>query len=182
MLRTFGPDKRKRFTEPKRVTAAKEEKPRVRKPSAPKKKMYIVDGYNVIHSWQSLKEAAKMDLEKAREILMDTLSNYVAFTKTELVLVFDAYLVKYGEGSETLKEGYKVIFTKENQTADAYIEKMMSAIGPNYNITVITGDRLVQYSAVHSGILRMTAKEFEEEIISVGNEITEFVRKFGQGR
>ena len=72
-----------------------------------------------------------------------------------------------------------VIFTKENQTADAYIEKMMSALGPNYNITVITGDRLVQYSAVHSGILRMTAKEFEDEIISVGNEITEFIKKFG---
>ena len=94
--------------------------------------------------------------------------------------MFDAYLVKYGEGSETLKDGYKVIFTKENQTADAYIEKMMSALGPNYNITVVTGDRLVQYSAVHSGILRMTAKEFEDEITAVGNEITEFVRRLSQ--
>lgn len=183
MLRTFGPDKRKRFTEPKRVTAQSEEKkPKARKPSAPKRKMYIVDGYNVVHSWQNVKEIAQRDLEKAREVLMDTLSNFVAFTKTELVLVFDAYLVKYGEGSEIYKDGYKVIFTKENQTADAYIEKMMRDLGPNYNITVVTGDRLIQYSAVHSGILRKTAKEFEDEVTAVGNEITEFVRRLAEKR
>ena len=142
--------------------------------------MLIVDGYNVIYAWDSLKEIADFSLEKARESLMDLLSNYVAFTKTELTLVFDAYLVKDGVGSDFLHDGYRVVFTKQDQTADTFIEQMMHELGPNYRIRVVTGDRLLQFSAVHSGILRMTTKEFESEIISVGNEITEFVRKLAE--
>ena len=87
--------------------------------------MVLIDGYNVIYSWDYLKETADFSLEKAREELMDILSNYVAYTKTELVLVFDAYLVKDGEGSEFMHDGYKVVFTKSDHTADAYIERIM---------------------------------------------------------
>jgi predicted RNA-binding protein with PIN domain len=108
---------------------------------------------------------------------MDILSNFVSFTKTEVTLVFDAYLVKDGMGSEISHNGYRVVYTKENQTADAYIEKMMCELGPDYNIKVVTGDRLVQFSAVHAGISRMTAKEFEEEVRRVGTEITQFARR-----
>ena len=142
--------------------------------------MLIVDGYNVIHSWEALNDIAKFSLEKARETLMDILSSYVAYTKTELVLVFDAYLVKDGQGSDFRKDGYRVVFTKQDQTADTFIEKMMHELGPDYNIRVVTSDRLLQFSAVHSGILRMTAKEFEAEVTSVGNEITEFVNKLAE--
>jgi predicted RNA-binding protein with PIN domain len=115
-------------------------------------------------------------LEKAREELQDILSNYVGYTKTELILVYDAYLVKDGMGSQFVKDGYTVVFTKEDQTADAYIEKIMSEMGPNYNIRLVTADRLLQFSAVHSGIGRMTPAELESEIISVGNEIREFIK------
>ena len=108
---------------------------------------------------------------------MDMLSNYVAFTKTELVLVFDAYLVKDGIGSDFQKDGYRVVFTKQDQTADTYIEQMMHELGPNYHVRVVTGDRLLQISAVHSGISRVTAREFEAELIAVGNEITEFIKR-----
>ena len=111
------------------------------------------------------------------EVLMDLLSNYVAFTKIELLLVFDAYRVKDGVGSDFLHDGYRVVFTREDQTADAYMEQRMHELGPDYNIRVVTGDRLVQFSAVHSGILRMTAKEFLDELTSVSNQITDFIRK-----
>jgi predicted RNA-binding protein with PIN domain len=144
--------------------------------------MVIVDGYNLIYSDDKLKETALFSLEKAREELMDLLSNYVSYTKTELVLVFDAYLVKGGEGSDFMHDGYRVVYTKEDQTADAYIEKMMHELGPDYSIRMVTGDRLLQFSAVHSGISRMTAKEFLEELTRIGNEITEFVRKLAQSK
>jgi predicted RNA-binding protein with PIN domain len=142
--------------------------------------MVIVDGYNVIYAWDSLKEIAEFSLEKARESLMDLLSNYVAFTKTELTLVFDAYLVKDGTGTDFTHDGYRIVYTKQDQTADAYIEKMMHELGPNYNIQLVTGDKLLQFSAVHSGILRMTAKEFEAEVNAVGREINDFIQKLAQ--
>ncbi len=180
MLREFGPIRRKRYSEPKINSAEKSEKKPKRKSAAPQRHMVIIDGYNVIYSWDMLKETADFSLEKARETLMDILSNYVAYTKQEVVLVFDAYLVKDGMGSDFTHDGYRVIFTKQDQTADAFIEEMMVTLGPDYNIRVVTGDRLLQYSAVHSGILRMTAKEFLDEVTSVANEISEFVRKLGR--
>jgi predicted RNA-binding protein with PIN domain len=142
--------------------------------------MVIVDGYNLIYGWDMLKEISDYSLEKARETLMDILSDYVAYTKEKLVLIFDAYLVNEGTGSDFTHDGYRVVFTKENQTADAYIEKMMHDLGPNYKIRVVTGDRLVQFSAVHAGVSRMTVKEFCEELIAVGNEITDFVRRLAE--
>ena len=142
--------------------------------------MVIVDGYNLIYAWDTLKEIADYSLEKARETLMDMLSDYVAYTKEKLTLVFDAYLVPDGIGSDFEHDGYRVVYTKENQTADAFIERMMHELGPNYKIRVVTGDRLVQFAAVHSGISRMTTKEFSDELISVGNEITEFVKKLAE--
>ena len=178
MLKEFGPIKRRKSSEPRGISVGKTEKPKKKAP--PQQQLLIIDGYNVIYAWESLKEIASYSLEKARDALMDILSNYVGYTKTELVLVFDAYLVKDGMGSDFTKDGYRVVYTKEDQTADAYIEKMMATLGPNYNIRVVTADRLLQYSAVHSGISRMTPKELEDEIIRVGNEIREFVKKLTQ--
>lgn len=182
MLRTFGPIRRKQYGEPKIINHGKAEKLPKKKEQKPQKHLTIIDGYNVIHSWESLKKIAAHSLEDARKALMDTLANYVAYTKTELVLVFDAYLVKDGMGSDFMENGYRVVFTKADQTADTYIEIMMNELGPNYNVRVVTGDRLLQNSAVVSGVLRMTAKELEDEITKVGNEITEFVRKLSQSK
>lgn len=182
MLRTFGPIRRKQYGEPKIINHGKAEKLPKKKEQKPQKHLTIIDGYNVIHSWESLKKIAAHSLEDARKALMDTLANYVAYTKTELVLVFDAYLVRDGMGSDFMENGYRVVFTKADQTADTYIEIMMNELGPNYNVRVVTGDRLLQNSAVVSGVLRMTAKELEDEITKVGNEITEFVRKLSQSK
>ena len=181
MLRSFGPIRRRQYGE-KRVNAAKDEKKRPHRKAPPQKHMVIVDGYNVIWAWDSLREIADFSLEKARQTLMDILSNYVAFTKIELTLVFDAYLVPDGAGSEVLHDGYRIVYTKENQTADAYIEKMMHELGPNYNIRMVSGDRLLQFSAVHSGILRVTAAEFEAEVTAVGEEINDFIKKLSQNQ
>ncbi len=175
MMREFGPIRRKKYSEPKIISASKSKS--TRKAQIKQESMIIVDGYNLIYAWDLLKEVADFSLEKAREELMDILANYVAYTKENLVLVFDAYLVKEGMGSDFTSNGYRVVFTKENQTADAFIERMMHALGPNYKIRVVTGDKLVQFAAVHSGISRMTTKEFADELIAVGNEITDFVRK-----
>ena len=176
MLREFGPIRRKKYTEPK-ITIANGKV--ARKPKAVKapKNLLIVDGYNVIYAWDALKQTADFSLEKAREELMDMLSDYRAFTKTDVLLVFDAYLVKDGAGSEIKHDGYRVVYTRQDQTADAYIEQIMHDLGPDYSIRVVTGDRLLQFSAVSYGISRMTAKEFWEEMTQVGNEITDFVKK-----
>ena len=178
MLREFGPIRRKKYSEPKVIAAGKVKKTKAA--IVKQESMVIVDGYNLIYAWDTLKEIADYSLEKARETLMDILSNYVGYTKEKLTLVFDAYLVPEGIGSDFECDGYRVVFTKENQTADAYIEKIMHELGPNYKIRVVTGDRLVQFAAVHSGISRMTTKEFCDELITVGNEITEFVKKLAE--
>ena len=180
MLRTYGPIRRKRYSEPKVVSADKKDKPRKSKIINSHRNMVIVDGYNLIYSDDNLKNTASYSLEKARDDLMNLLSNYVAYTKTELVLVFDAYLVEDNKGTEFMHDGYKVVFTKADQTADAYIEKLMYELGPDYSIRIVTDDKLLQFSAVHSGIFRMTTKEFLEELTRIGNEITEFVRKLAE--
>jgi predicted RNA-binding protein with PIN domain len=176
MLREFGPIRRKKYTEPK-ITIANGKV--TKKPKAVKapKNLLIVDGYNVIYAWDALKQTADYSLEKAREELMDMLSDYHAFTKTDVLLVFDAYLVKDGAGSEIKHDGYRIVYTKQDQTADAYIEQVMHDLGPDYSIRVVTGDRLLQFSAVSYGISRMTANEFWSEITQISNEINDFVRK-----
>ena len=157
MLRTFGPIRRKQYGEPKILSSSKKEKPRRPRVLSSQRNMVIIDGYNLIYADERL-------------------------TKTELILVFDAYLVKDGGGSEYTHDGYRVVYTKENQTADAYIEKMMHELGPDYSIRMVTSDRLLQFSAVQSGISRITAKEFWEELTRIGNEITEFVRKLAESK
>jgi predicted RNA-binding protein with PIN domain len=180
MLRTYGPISRKKYSEPKVISGDKREKTHRERAVRPQRNMVIVDGYNLIYADDGLKSTAEFSLEKAREELVDLLSNYAFYTKTELVLVFDAYLVKDGAGSELLRDGLRVVYTKANQTADAYIERMMHELGPDYSIRMITDDRLLQFSAVHSGISRVTTKEFWEELTRIGNEITEFARKLAE--
>ena len=177
MLRATGPIKRPKYSEPKVNSADNNKKKPKIKPQAPRKNMVIVDGYNLIYSWDNLKEISEYSLEKARETLMDILSNYVAYTKVELVLVFDAYLVKDGEGSDFHHDNYRVVYTRQDQTADAFIEKMMHDLGPDYTVRMVSGDKLLQFSAVHSGISRMTAAEFYDEVVGVANQINDFLKK-----
>ncbi len=182
MLRLYGPIKRKQYSEPKLTSWDKKEKPNRKKALRSQRNLVIIDGYNLIYSDENLKNTSLFSLEKARDELMDLLSSYVSYTKTDLVLVFDAHLVKDGAGTEFVHDGYKVVFTKADQTADTYIEKMMHELGPDYSIRMVTNDRLLQFSAVHSGISRMTTKEFLEELTRVGNEITDFIKKLSESK
>lgn len=179
MLREFGPIRRKQYGEPKRIGAPTTPK-KPKKPQAPAQSMIIVDGYNMIYAWDDLREIADFSLEKARETLVDLLTNYSAFAGERITLVFDAYLVRDGVGSEITHDDLRVVYTREDQTADAFIERMMHELGPNYRIKVVTGDRLVQFSAVHSGISRMTVKEFTDEIIAKSNEISSIIKSLAE--
>ena len=176
MLREFGPIRRREYGIAKVQTKTHEQ---VKNEKA-RKKMLIVDGYNVIFAWEELSEIAKDNISFARERLIEILVNYSAFTKTETVVVFDAYMVEDGKGEKYDKNGVHIVYTKENETGDAYIEKMIGEIGKNYNVSVVTSDGLIQVSAVRAGVLRIPAKEFEKDVDDVFLQIQNEIEKLNQ--
>ena len=171
MEREFGPIRRKVYSDPKKPVVA------VGKTAKAKKTLYIVDGYNVIFAWEELASIAETDLEDARRQLCEILANYQAFTKRELILVFDAYNVKGATARKSDFQGIHVVYTKEGELGDTYIDKLTSEIGKDYSVRVITSDGLIQLQALRSGVLRMSAREFREEILTVDEEIREILEK-----
>lgn len=165
MLREFGPPKYREYNISKVVTVPQSEHKKAE--ALPRKKVLIVDGYNVIFAWGDLKELAKKDLAAARDKLMHILCNYSAFTKTETVLVFDAYKVAGGEGEKFDYNGVHVVYTKEHETGDTYIEKLTYDIGKNDSVQVVTSDGLIQLTAIRAGVMRVSALEFEREMDEV---------------
>ena len=107
---------------------------------------------------------AKEDLDAARRRLCDILSSYAGFKKCTLVLVFDGYKQKGSLGSKTVFSNIRIVYTAEGETADAYIETLVSQIGTNYTVRVATSDGLVQLSSLRSGVLRMSARELLAEV------------------
>ena len=142
-----------------------------------RKQYVIVDGYNVIFAWDDLKSMADISLESARERLMQILCNYAAFTKYNVVLVFDAYKVPGNQTKRFDFHNIHVVFTKERELGDVYIEKLISEIGKNERVRVVTSDGLIQLSAVRAGVLRMSAREFEEEVDRVHEKISDVLSK-----
>ncbi len=147
-----------------------------------RQKYIIVDGYNVIFAWDELKNIASDNLEAARDKLADILCNFSAFTKTETILVFDAYKVAGNKGKRLNYNNIKIVYTKERELGDNYIEKLISEIGKNENVRVVTSDNLIQLSAVRFGVLRVSAKEFEKEIKKVETHIDELLYKINKPR
>ena len=137
----------------------------------PRQQYLIVDGYNIIFAWDSLAETAKHDLDAARRSLCDALSNYAGFKKCRLVLVFDGYKVKGSPGKKEQFHNIQVVYTAEGETADAYIEALVSQVGTNYNLRVATSDSLVQLSSLRSGVLRMSARELQQEVENAKKEM-----------
>lgn len=133
----------------------------------------LVDGYNIIFSWEELNKLAKVNVESARTKLMDILSNYQGYKKMNLILVFDAYRVEGGQGNVQKYHNIYVVYTKEAETADQYIEKTVHAIGRKYNVTVATSDALEQVIILGQGGRRMSAHDLEEEIAAMRKEIRE---------
>ena len=140
-----------------------------------RKSYVLVDGYNVIFAWDELKSLADTDLGAARERLMEILCNYSAYTKNNVVLVFDAYKVPGNTGERFDFHNIHVVYTKERELGDVYIEKLISEIGKNDRVRVVTSDNLIQLSAVRFGVLRMSAAEFEHEVDSVHAKIGKFL-------
>ena len=131
----------------------------------------LVDGYNIIFSWEELKDLAKDNLAGARGMLMDILSNYQGYKKNTLILVFDAYKVEGGQGQVFKYHNIHVVFTKEAETADQYIEKTVHEIGRNHSVTVATSDALEQVIILGQGARRMSARMLKEEVEEAAKEL-----------
>ena len=177
MIREFGPIKRPQYLSSPDKTASQREA-RV----SDQKSYLIVDGYNIIFAWDGLKELAAHDLAAARQRLIEVLANYRGFVRCELVLVFDGYKIKGNQGERYEDQGLYVVYTKEGETADMYIEKLLREIGKNYAVRVATSDGLIQLSAATSGILRMSALELKAEIELVGERMEKLIARLNRGQ
>ena len=166
MLREFGPMKRPLYRAPENRPAKEEIFIR-----PPQQRCLIVDGYNMIFAWEVLSQTARTDLDAARRQLLDRLSSYTGYTKCRTVVVFDGYKVAGNPGEKGHFHNLQVAYTKENQTADAYIQSLVREIGKNYQVRVATSDALVQLSSLGSGVLRMSARELEEEVARTAKEM-----------
>ena len=171
MDREFGPIRRPQYGV---TTAPAEEKLTIR---PMKDQCIIVDGYNVIFAWDDLAETAKHDLEAARRGLLDALSSYAGFKKHRIIVVFDGWKQKGNPGEKSTFHNIQVVYTKEGQTADAYIESLVAQIGRNYTVRVATSDSLVQISSLRSGVLRMSARELREDVEAARLEMKKHYQK-----
>lgn len=131
----------------------------------------IIDGYNVIFAWEELKELAAVNLDSAREAFLDILGNYQGYKKMGMVVVFDGYKVAGNPGTKVDYGEIKVVYTKEAETADRFIEKTIYEMGRKYDVAVVTSDRPVQMAALGDGARRMSAREFYTEVTGVSQEI-----------
>lgn len=174
MERIFGKHETKLYRSTSQNTTAKADEDII---ILKREEYIIVDGYNVIFAWDSLNRLAKENLEDARNSLTDILCNFAAFTEANIILVFDAYRVSGNNGKQFDCKNIHIAYTKENELADVYISKLISDIGKNDKVRVVTSDRLIQLSAVNAGVLRVSANEFLEEVEAVNEKITEAIKK-----
>ncbi len=144
---------------------------RVYRPKPPKEEYLLVDGYNILFAWEQLRELAEENIDGARGRLLDILSNYQAIRGCNLIVVFDAYRV---QGHKTEMFDYHnihVVYTREAETADAYIEKFAHENGRKYRVTVATSDGLEQIIIRGAGCLLMSARELEQEVEEKNRQI-----------
>lgn len=171
MEREFGPIRRAVYSAPT-INAA----------PAPvqtesRRQYIIVDGYNLIFAHEELKRLAADRLDLARGRLMDMLVSYCGYTKAELVLVFDGFRTPNNLGSRAEYHNIHVSYTATGETADAYIERIAAEIGRNYAVRVVTSDNLIRLSALRSGVLRTSSKEFSAELEQTLKSIDEILKK-----
>lgn len=131
-------------------------------------KTIFVDGYNIINSWPDLKYDKNVSFEGARQNLIDKLHNYSVFEDCKIFIVFDAYKVQGSiEKTEEISKNISIIFTKDGETADSYIEKKVNQLGRKCEIVVVTSDSLEQQTVFQRGAVRMSALEFYAEVLKV---------------
>ena len=162
--RTFGPMKRDRTVFQKKTVHSSTPATRYRAGKPRQEEYLLVDGYNIIFSWEELNELAKENIHAACDKLMDILSNYQGYRKCTLILVFDAYKVEGHVEEIVTYHNIYVVYTKEAETADQYIEKTVHRIGRQYQVTVATSDGLEQVIIMGQGAHRISARGLKKEI------------------
>ena len=172
MLREFGPQSTTLYRQPENRPATETLTIKPLKP-----KFIIVDGYNIIFAWDELRALAQGDIDAARRRLCDILSSYAGFTKVKLVVVFDGYKRSGNPGEKSQFHNIQVVYTREGETCDAYIEALAHDIGGNYAVKVATSDNLVQLSSFRSGVLRMSARELLLDVEAARKEMGEHFKK-----
>ena len=170
--RTYGPVKQ-RYLPRKQPGQEAQELPKeyTIQPRVTGPEYLLVDGYNILFAWDELNKVARDDLGAARMLLMDILSNYQGFKKCNVILVFDAYKVPHNAGEVVRYNNIHVVFTKEAETADAYIEKVTYEIGKKHRVTVATSDGTEQFIILGHGALRLSAKDFRAEVEQAEGQI-----------
>ena len=135
-------------------------------------KIIFIDGYNVLNFWPDLKELKNVSFDGARDRLVDVLHNYGSYNNCKVILVFDGYKVAGNiENKEEINKNLSIVFTKDGETADAYIEKEVHNIGRKYEVYVVTSDWLEQQTIFQRGAVRMSSLEFYNEVIKVQDKI-----------
>lgn len=145
----------------------------MKKQQEPEEEYLLVDGYNILYAWEDMRELMQVTLDGARHRLMDILCNYQGYKKCRLIVVFDAYKVPGGVGSAQDYHNIHVVYTKEAETADQYIEKFAHEMGRRYRVTVATSDGLEQLIIRGQGCILMSAADLREDIERVGRQIEE---------
>lgn len=161
----------------------KEKVPREKRRPMPRKtgdEYLLIDGYNIIFAWDKLKDIAKDSLEDARAMLTEKVCAYKVLRPYEIILVFDAYKVKGNHGEVEKVENITVVFTKEAETADAYIEKTTHQLSKNHRVRVATSDGLEQLIILGDGAQRIPASSFIKEIEESEKEIEELIKKYSE--
>lgn len=140
----------------------------------------LVDGYNIIFAWQEFKELAKVNFDGARQALIEVLSNYRGYKNCKLIVVFDAYKVKGGERRHEKHSGIDVIYTKESETADAFIERFTYENAKDYYVRVATSDNLEQMIIIGNGAFKISADEFYKEVKETEEKIADVIAKYNR--
>ncbi len=175
---TYGPIKRRGVNQNHFTFTESTENKKYKRPPLPQYEgveYLLVDGYNVIFSWDDLRELSKNNVDGARSALINILCNYQGYKKCEVILVFDAYKVK-GAAREVEKvNNINIVYTKEAETADMYIEKVSHKLAKNHKVRVVTSDALEQLIILGKGALRVSSKEFSYEVQQAEEEIRKII-------
>ena len=177
--RTYGPIKKRRFNEPKAKMAVPTAK---RRPPSAKSaysgpEYLLIDGYNIIYAWNDLRALADMGLDMARNRLIDRMCNYKGVRGCEVILVFDAYKVKRNHGDTEVVNGVTVVYTKEAETADTYIERVSHELSKDHRVRVATSDGQEQLIILGNGAIRLSASGLRAELLEVERQIREIIEQ-----
>lgn len=159
-----------RKPKPKEEEEKKPKKPVMKKALPP---CLIIDGYNIIYSWDEYHEMAQKDITTAREMLVDELLAYQAYTRQHMIIVFDGYRVQGNYGTRIRQNDVEIVYTRTDETADEYIERITRELKNTYEMTVASSDALVQNAIFAHGALRLSARELKSRIELMRNRFRE---------